>query len=201
VPEVPLASRALVTDVLELLRGGLLDERRVALAEPHDPVLRDALERLGARVEGLEADPADEDGAQAAAEGLAPLDALVVDARARFAAAGDGELEPLRAATDGAWVVTRAVANACWIGDDAGTGGKILLLAPRPGDGPHAEAGRAALENMARTLSIEWSRHGIRTAALVPAPATPGDDVAALVAYLVSPAGDYFSGCRLDLTG
>jgi hypothetical protein len=75
----------------------------------------------------------------------------------------------------------------------------IVLIAPPPGD-PHAEAARAGLENMARTLSIEWSRYGIRIAAVTPGQATADADVTAVVAYLVSPAGDYFSGCRLDLS-
>ena len=44
----------------------------------------------------------------------------------------------------------------------------ILLLAPPPGDA-HAEAARAGLENLARTLSIEWARLGIRPVAIHPA--------------------------------
>jgi citronellol/citronellal dehydrogenase len=75
-----------------------------------------------------------------------------------------------------------------------------VLLAPRPGDGTHAHAARAALENLSRTLSIEWSRYGIRTTTITPGPRTSDDEVAGIVAYLASPAGDYFSGARLDLS-
>jgi hypothetical protein len=74
----------------------------------------------------------------------------------------------------------------------------ILLLAPRPGDA-HAEAARAGLENLARTLSIEWARMGIRPVAIHPGAATPAGEVADVAAYLASPAGAYYSGCRFDL--
>ena len=72
----------------------------------------------------------------------------------------------------------------------------IILLAPPPGDAHHAAA-RAGLENLARTLSIEWAQHGIRPVAVLQG----GDDeaTAELVAYLASPAGAYFSGCAITL--
>ena len=53
-----------------------------------------------------------------------------------------------------------------WRVDWAGSG-LIVLIAPPPGDA-HAEAARAGLENMARTLSIEWARRGIRPVAITP---------------------------------
>jgi len=126
-----------------------------------------------------------------------PLDTLVIDAAGRFAAAPPDGLAPLRAAADDAWVAARAAATAVMI--DTTGGGKIVLLAPAPDAGPHAEATRAALENMARTLSIEWARYDIRVTAIHPHASTPLADVAALVAYLASPAGDYFSGCVFSL--
>jgi branched-chain amino acid aminotransferase len=46
---------------------------------------------------------------------------------------------------------------------------------------------------MARTLSIEWARLGIRPVAVHPGTATPAGEVAELAAYLASPAGAYFS--------
>ena len=190
-----------MTDPRQLLRPDLLAGRVIALTEPTRAGLGDALADLGAVTAALRADPADEEAAATAAEGLGDVHVLVVDAGAAFAAAAsaDDELGPVRAALDGAWVAARAVANAAWI--EPGRPGRLVLLAPGPGDGPHAEAARAALENMARTLSIEWSRYGIRPTALTPGGATSPDEVATLVAYLASPAGDYFSGCRLDLAG
>ncbi|HEV3000672.1 MAG TPA: hypothetical protein VGW75_08025 [Solirubrobacteraceae bacterium] len=180
-----------------MFRPGLLSGVAVALAGP----ARAAIER---ELAGLEADvrrvaPVSDEDAPPGASGA---HALVVDAAAAFAAtaaAGDpDELAPLRAAADGAWVAIRSVANAAWIGPGE-PGGKVVLVAPRPADGPHAEAARAALENLARTLSIEWARYGIRTTAIAPGRDTTDEDVARLVAYLVSEAGDYFSGTRLDL--
>jgi citronellol/citronellal dehydrogenase len=188
-----------VTDVLQLLRPGLLEGRSVALAGPARGVFGEVLASLGAQVGGLEADLADEAAAEERARALGPVDALVVDAAARFAHATTGdELGPLRHAIDGAWTATRATANAAWIGPQRP--GKVVFLAPEPGAGPHAEAARAALENMARTLSIEWARYRITTVAITPAPATTEQTQAALTAYLVSAAGDYFSGTRLELS-
>lgn len=187
-------------EVLQLLRPGLLQGRAVAVAAPSRPALTTALTDLGATAATLQADPADEQATDEAARALGPLHALVVDAATRFSQAdaeGD-ELGPLRQSTDAAWAAVRAVANSAWIGPQSP--GKVVLLAPRPGDGPHAEATRAALENMARTTSIEWARHRITTVAVTPGPETGDEQLAALVAYLVSPAGDYFSGCRLNLT-
>jgi NAD(P)-dependent dehydrogenase (short-subunit alcohol dehydrogenase family) len=101
----------------------------------------------------------------------------------------------VRAALDGAWLAIRAVA-AGWIA--TGDGGLVLLLAPRPGDA-HAEAARAGLENLARTLSIEWARHGIRPVALLSGARTEAGEVAELAASLASPAGAYFTGCTFTL--
>jgi NAD(P)-dependent dehydrogenase (short-subunit alcohol dehydrogenase family) len=69
---------------------------------------------------------------------------------------------------------------------------------PAPGD---AAAVRAAAENLARTLSIEWARHGIRTVAILPGETTGDAALASVAACLASPAGDYFSGCVLALDG
>jgi NAD(P)-dependent dehydrogenase (short-subunit alcohol dehydrogenase family) len=74
----------------------------------------------------------------------------------------------------------------------------IVLIAPPPGDA-HTEAARAGLENMARTLSIEWARRGIRPVAITPGQTTSPAEIAELVAFLASPAGAYYSGCRFDL--
>jgi len=106
----------------------------------------------------------------------------------------------LGATLDLAWITVRAVANAAFIPNTRG--GKVTLIAPRPGDGDVAASGvRAAAENLARTLSIEWARHGITTVAIAPGGATPEEEIEALVAFLASSAGDYWSGCRLSLGG
>jgi len=180
--------------VHEIFRERLLEGRVIGLTTGARAGLAGGLEALGADIRAVAADPAE----APPPEPLRELDVLVVDAAALFAgAAGDDELAPLRAAADGAWAAVRAVANAAWI--ERRRPGKVVLLAPRPDAGPHAEGARAALENMARTLSIEWSRHGVKPTAITPGERTGDAEVAQLVAYLASPGGDYFSGARLDL--
>ena len=62
-----------------------------------------------------------------------------------------------------------------------------------------AESSRAGLENLARTLSVEWARFAITAAMVAPGAATSDDELAELVCFLVSPAGEYLTGCRLEL--
>jgi NAD(P)-dependent dehydrogenase (short-subunit alcohol dehydrogenase family) len=119
------------------------------------------------------------------------VDILVVDGAALFAAGG------LDACLEGAWEATRAVVNDAFL--PAGSGGRIVYIAPVPGMGEGAEAARAGLENLARTLSVEWARHEITVVTIALGDTTAPGEVGALVAYLASPAGAYFSGCQLDL--
>jgi NAD(P)-dependent dehydrogenase (short-subunit alcohol dehydrogenase family) len=195
----------------EIFRRGLLDGQVVAVVcgGPFAAAAVEACAELGADVVALgpgadpqgAVDPQDEPAVAEALTGAAArhgaLHTLVVDAAGLFAAAPPEGLDPLRAAVDPAWVAARAAANAAMI--EAADGGKVVVLAPPPAAGPHADAARAALENFARTLSIEWARHQIRVVAITPGAATAPPEVGALVAYLASPAGDYFSGCVLSL--
>lgn len=161
-----------------LFQPDLLAGRRIDVAEPGElgDAVRAACTSLGAEVSaGALPDP---------------LHVLVVDAAARFAAGG------LRAALDGAWEAIRPAATERMI--PAGDG-RVVLLAPRAGAGPHAGAVRDGVENLARTLSIEWARHGVRAMAIHPGAQTPAGEVAALTAFLASPAGDYYSGCRFSM--
>lgn len=77
--------------------------------------------------------------------------------------------------------------------------GKLILLAPPPQAGPFARAAADALENLARTLSVEWARFGVTTCTVAPGESAPPETLGELVAYLLSPAGDYFTGCRLEV--
>jgi NAD(P)-dependent dehydrogenase (short-subunit alcohol dehydrogenase family) len=217
-------------DASELLRPGLLEGVSMLLAEAtsarhseFDGALCDgvrcACAELGARVCELSIDVSSgheeadiEQAAHAAVErALADggtVEVLVVDCASVFAQSGggggggggdaEGPREALRACLDIAWNVTRAVVDGAFLPDTRG--GRIVYLAPPADGGEHADAARAGLENLARTLSIEWARHGI-TPVTIASGASAMGEVAALVAYLASPAGAYFSGCLLDLRG
>jgi hypothetical protein len=168
---------------MTLLRPGLLDGRSVVLVGAVTPTVRDELSSLGATVSSY-CERADEERALAWAREAAPVAAVVC--------ASDGGLDEV----DDAWTAIRAVAVGALI--PAG-GGKVVLLAPRPDAVVHAGAVRAALENLARTLSVEWARYAITATAVWPSQSTSDGELATLVAYLCSGAGDYFSGCRLEL--
>jgi NAD(P)-dependent dehydrogenase (short-subunit alcohol dehydrogenase family) len=179
-------------DATTLLRPHLLDGHIVVLGGGGWDSFARPLDALGAVTRTLPP-TLDEEALASAVDPSAG--ALVHDLRPAF---GDGGQDGLRAAIDLAWVAVRAVANVAFI--PASHGGKVVLVAPSPNDGDPATAGvRAATENLARTLSIEWARHRITTVAITPGSHTSDEEIGALVAYLVSSAGDYWSGCRLAL--
>jgi NAD(P)-dependent dehydrogenase (short-subunit alcohol dehydrogenase family) len=131
---------------------------------------------------------------------LASLGATLVDADGGVSDALVCGVSSL-AALDAAWPVIQDVAAGSMIPAGAPGGGatrKVLLIGPRPG-GRDAEPTRAALENLARTLSIEWARYGIVAAMIAPGAGTSDEEVANLVAFLCSRAGHYYSGCGFSL--
>ena len=135
----------------------------------------------------------------------------------------------IRLNVEGTWLMTHAVATKAMIA--GGRGGKIVNVTLSPHHGlpamAHSSAARAAVENLTRVLSIEWARFGIRLTAVAaghfetetlrtkyPRQVVQGvagtvplqrlgrpEELAWLVAYLGSPAGDYFSGAILTLDG
>jgi citronellol/citronellal dehydrogenase len=128
----------------------------------------------------------------------------------------------------GTWLMSHAAATRAFI---PGGGGKILSVTLSPHNGMpgmvHSGAARAAVENMMRTLSIEWARFGITTCAIaagqfatetlltkyprevveqlehsIPIGRTGRpEEVAWLLAYLASPAGDFYSGTTITIDG
>jgi hypothetical protein len=175
------------------LRSDLLAGITVAVVGDA-PSVCDALAKLGARVEVL----ASEQAAREPDDGADPVlvDALVYDGETAF---GDGGADGLRACTEQAWAAISQVAVKTLIAQQRR--GKVVLIAPRHGEGagPLAQAACAALENLARTLSVEWARYGITVTTIAPGAGTSQEQVAQLACYVVSPAGDYFSGCRFSL--
>ena len=123
--------------------------------------------------------------------------------------------------------MTHAVATKAMI---PANGGKIVNVTLSPHHGlpgmAHSSAARAAVENLTRVLSIEWARFQIKLTAIAsghfatdalkkyPRPVYEGvartvplqrlgepQEQAWLVAYLASPAGDYYSGCVFTIDG
>jgi citronellol/citronellal dehydrogenase len=128
----------------------------------------------------------------------------------------------------GTWLMSHAAATKAFI--PAG-GGKILSVTLSPHNGMpgmvHSGAARAAVENMMRTLAIEWARFGITTCAIaagqfatetmltkyppelvarvahsIPLGRTGRpEEIAWLLAYIASPAGDFYSGTTITIDG
>jgi len=178
---------------MTVLRADLLQGTVVALAGGVPCAVSDALVGAGAKVEALD-QRLDETDAEEWARVRAPLRAVVLDARPAF---GTGGPESLRAAVEQTWASLRPLATGALI--PSSEGANIVLIAPSPDAGRYAEAARAALENLARTLSVEWARYALRTTAVLPGGQTSEDQLGELVCFLASSAGDYFSGCRLEL--
>jgi citronellol/citronellal dehydrogenase len=127
---------------------------------------------------------------------------------------------------DATWYVTARVAERSMLPNGYG---KIISITMSPHRGTpgmaHSSAARAAVESLARTLAIEWGPRGVRVVAVAPgfvhtdAIAKYGidtdllsrivpvqrmqaaDEVAALVAFLASPAGDYITGTCITADG
>jgi NAD(P)-dependent dehydrogenase (short-subunit alcohol dehydrogenase family) len=203
----------------DLLSGVAILVAYAGAASGGDDCYGVAVERLcaelGARLTSftLSGGESDEE-LQAALEGAlaqGELDMLVIDAAGLFAAIGapqapaGGERAMLIGSLQASWNITSTAVNTAFLARPLeGTGergGRIVYIAPPPDAGTHAEGARAGLENLARTLSIEWARHGITPVTIAPGTDTPAGEVAELTAYLASPAGAYFSGCLLDLRG
>jgi NAD(P)-dependent dehydrogenase (short-subunit alcohol dehydrogenase family) len=181
---------------MNVLAPGLLEGRAIAVAGRVPETVAQSLCELGARVEPVgELDVAD-DAVGDWARAHAPLDGLVYDCGTAFAGGG---AEALLRTMQEAWTAVREVAVGAMI--DGPGPGKIVLLGPPPAAGPQATAARAALENLARTLSVEWARHNVTAVMVAPGTGTGEWEVAELTCFLCSRAGDYFSGCRIDLGG
>src|SRR4029453_14376059 len=102
------------------------------------------------------------------------IDVLVNNAGGQFVATPErisakGWRAVHRLNVDAVWDLTRTVAERSMI---PGGGGLVVFIGFSPRRGiplmVHASAARAALENLASGLAIEWSRHRIRAAVLAP---------------------------------
>ncbi len=179
----------------------------------------------------------DEEAVEMLVEGLLErhgrLDVLVNNAGGQFLAPAEsispkGFRTVIELNVLGTWLMTHAAATKAFIPQG---GGKVLSVTLSPHHGMpgmvHSGAARAAVENMMRTLAVEWARFGIRTCALAAGQfatetlltkypqvvvdnlersipigrAGRAEEMAWLVAYLASPAGDFISGTTITIDG
>lgn len=128
----------------------------------------------------------------------------------------------------GTWSLTQEVAKACML-KRGGRIVNITMLTERGFPGmAHSVAARSGVEAMTRTLAVEWAQRGVRINCVAPGlvassglrtyPAALGvldrmpgmvplkrlarrEEIAWLVAYLASPAGDYVTGQTWTVDG
>jgi citronellol/citronellal dehydrogenase len=160
------------------------------------------------------------------------IDVLVNNAGGQFLAPAEeislkGWRAVHRLAVDAVWDLTRTVAERSMIPNKEGVV-VFIGFSPRRGmaEMAHAAAARAAIENLAGTLALEWSEHGIRAVCLALGNiATEGlddygpervaewerevplgrlgtpEEAAALIAFLASPGGGYVTGTTVVMDG
>jgi citronellol/citronellal dehydrogenase len=221
---------------LELARLGAVVEVCGRRAEPLEQTVA-AIEAAGGRAFATPMDIREEEAVESLFDGVLErhdrLNLLVNNAGGQFLSPAEaispkGFRTVIELNVMGTWLMTHAAATRAFIPQE---GGKVLSVTLSPHNGMpgmvHSGAGRAAVENMMRTLSVEWARFGIKLCALAagqfdtetlrtkyPAEVTRNvagtvplgrlgteDEMAWLVAFLASPAGDFFSGTVLTLDG
>jgi NAD(P)-dependent dehydrogenase (short-subunit alcohol dehydrogenase family) len=160
------------------------------------------------------------------------IDVLVNNAGGQFLAPAEeislkGWRAVHRLAVDAVWDLTRTVAERSMIPNKEGVV-VFIGFSPRRGmaEMAHAAAARAAIENLAGSLALEWSVHGIRTVCVALGNiATEGldgygpervaewerevplgrlgtpEEAAALIAFLASPGGAYVTGTTVVMDG
>lgn len=204
--------------------------------EPLEKTVAD-IELLGRRALAVPTDIRDDEQVSALVEHtlakFGRIDILVNNAGGQFAAPAEeikskGWRAVHRLAVDATWSVTREVAVNAMIPQRSGV---VFFIAFSPRRGiptfVHATSARAALENMASGLALEWSRYGIRTLCVAPGTiATDGmdanytqeakdrwssaiplgrpgaaDEVSAVIAFLASPGARYVTGTTVVVDG
>ncbi|MQA72886.1 MAG: SDR family oxidoreductase [Solirubrobacterales bacterium] len=205
-------------------------------AEPLE-AMRSAVEGDGGSAEAVAMDIRDDEAVDALFDGVlvrhGRVDLLVNNAGGQFLSPAEaispkGFRTVIELNVTGTWLMTHAAATKAFIPAERG---KVISVTLSPHNGMpgmvHSGAARAAVENMTRTLSVEWSRFGVTLCAIAAGQfdtetmrtkyprevveAVPGtvplgrlgteEEMAWLVAYLASPAGDFFSGSVITIDG
>jgi NAD(P)-dependent dehydrogenase (short-subunit alcohol dehydrogenase family) len=191
----------------------------------------------GGRGEAVPADIRDEAAVERLVDGVLErhgrLDVLVNNAGGQFLSPAEaispkGFRTVIELNVQGTWNMIHAAATKAFIPQRSG---KVISITISPHNGmpgmAHSGAARAAVENLTRTLSVEWARFGVKLCAIAAGQfdtevlrtkypkqvsenvartiplgrlGTP-EEMAWLVAYVASPAGDFVSGAVLTLDG
>jgi citronellol/citronellal dehydrogenase len=159
------------------------------------------------------------------------IDLLVNNAGGQFLAPAESvSINGFRAVTrlnlDAPWYLTTRVAARSMIPNGYG---KVVSVTMTPQRGipymAHSSAARAAVESLTQTLAVEWGQHGVRIVAVAPGIVrteawegygldpektaesmllkrlqTP-EEVAGVIAFCLSPAGDYITGTTIVADG
>jgi citronellol/citronellal dehydrogenase len=196
-----------------------------------------AIREAGGSAEAEPVDIRDDEAVQGLFDGVIErhgrLDVLVNNAGGQFLSPAEaispkGFRTVMELNVQGTWQMTHAAAEKAFIPQRSG---KVISVTLSPHHGMpgmvHSGAARAAVENMMRTLSIEWARFNITLCAVAAGqfdtevlrtkyPKQVSDNVARtvplqrlgtpaemawMIAYLASPAGDFLSGCVVTLDG
>jgi citronellol/citronellal dehydrogenase len=196
-----------------------------------------AIREAGGAAEAEPMDIRDSDAVEGLVDGILErhgrLDVLVNNAGGQFLSPAEaispkGFRTVIELNVQGTWQMTHAAATKAFIPQRSG---KVISVTLSPHHGmpgmAHSGAARAAVENMMRTLSIEWARFNVKLCAVaagqfdtevlrtkypkevaenvvrtVPLQrlGTP-EEMAWLIAYLASPGGDFLSGCVITIDG
>jgi citronellol/citronellal dehydrogenase len=195
------------------------------------------IEAGGGRGEAVPTDIREEDAVATLVDGVLErygrLDVLVNNAGGQFLSPAEaispkGFRTVVELNVQGTWQMTHAAATKAFIPQ---LSGKVVSVTVSPHQGfpgmVHTGAARAAVENMTRTLSVEWARFGVKLCAVAAGqfdtevlrtkyPKAVSENVARtiplgrlgrpeemawLIAFLASPAGDFISGAVLTIDG
>jgi citronellol/citronellal dehydrogenase len=225
--------RAIAVDLARLGANVALSGRRVEPLQATAESVREA----GSRALVLATDIRDPDQVSAMVDGtiaeFGRIDVLVNNAGGQFTAPAEeigikGWRAVHRLAVEATWNVTHQVATSSMIPNRSGV---IFFIAFSPRRGipgmVHASSARAATENLAAGLALEWSRYGIRSVCVAPgtiateglhenygeaecaawAQAVPlgrlgvAADVSGVIGFLASAGGAYITGTTIVVDG